>query len=66
MVAIGKLGEVNESIKNCLSWAAHYEKEPNVRAEAYHSLMMLQLVDDDAVRMLMEQLLVEPSSVVIE
>ncbi|KAK7109002.1 hypothetical protein V1264_013121 [Littorina saxatilis] len=62
--ALGRTGVVTESIKECLLWAMRYEEKAGVRAEACHSLMALDIMDDDVISILQERLLVETSQLV--
>ena len=64
--ALGKVGVVNEAIKESLLWAMRYEEKAGVRAEACHSLMKLDIMDEDVIQILQERLLVESSQVVRE
>lgn len=64
--AIGKIGEVNNKIKECLLWALRYEAKAGVRAEACHSLIALNIGDDDVISILQERLLVESDHIVRE
>ncbi|CAL1546069.1 unnamed protein product [Lymnaea stagnalis] len=64
MQALGKIGEINDDIKECLLWALRYEDQAGVRAEACHSLKLLDVSDDDVILALQERLLVESNSMV--
>ncbi|BFZ01675.1 hypothetical protein BsWGS_04714 [Bradybaena similaris] len=62
--ALGKIGTVNDEIRECLFWAVRYEVEPGVRAEACHSIVALDIRDEDIIAALQERLLVESSALV--
>ena len=57
---------MNEDIKECLLWAMRYEERPGVRAEACHSLVKLDVQDDEVIEALQDRLLVESSNIVRE
>ncbi|KAK7493218.1 hypothetical protein BaRGS_00015555, partial [Batillaria attramentaria] len=62
--ALGKVGVVNDAIKECLLWAMRYEEKAGVRAEACHALVNLDILDEDVIECLQDRLLVESSQVV--
>lgn len=66
IVAMGKIGVVNEEITETLLWAVRYEEKAGVRAEACHTLMMLKLKTEEVAEVLQERFLVESSNVVRE
>ncbi|CAG5119682.1 unnamed protein product [Candidula unifasciata] len=62
--ALGKIGTVNNDVKECLFWALRYEDNSGVRAEACHSIVALNIRDEDIIETLQERLLVESSGIV--
>ncbi|XP_055874149.1 HEAT repeat-containing protein 4-like [Biomphalaria glabrata] len=66
MQALGKIGELNEDIKETLLWALRYEDQAGVRAEACHSLMLLDARNEEVILALQERLLVESNEMVRE
>ncbi|KAH9489369.1 hypothetical protein Btru_056480 [Bulinus truncatus] len=64
--ALGKIGELNEDIKETLLWALRYEDQAGVRAEACHSLMLLDARNEEVILALQERLLVESNEMVRE
>ncbi|XP_067657047.1 HEAT repeat-containing protein 4-like isoform X2 [Haliotis asinina] len=64
--ALGRIGQINEDITECLMWALRYEEQEGVRAEACHSLVILEQKDEVFVEVLQDRLLVETSQIVRE
>ena len=63
---MGQIGVVSEEITETLLWAVRYEENPGVRAEACHTLMMLDLKTEEVAEVLQERYLVESSQLVRE
>uniref|UniRef100_A0A8D0G1K9 Uncharacterized protein n=1 Tax=Sphenodon punctatus TaxID=8508 RepID=A0A8D0G1K9_SPHPU len=59
--ALGQIGQVSPQIKDLLLWAIHYEEKPDVRREACHSIVTLQLQDESVRAALLERLILEPN-----
>lgn len=64
--ALGKIGVVNQQITECLLWAVRYEEKPAVRAEACHTIAVLEMKTEDVAEVLQERFLVESSTLVRE
>lgn len=62
--ALGKIGVLNEAVKETLLWAVRYEEKAAVRAEACHSIILLNITDIDVLDVLQDRLLVETSELV--
>lgn len=64
--ALGKTGAITDQITDCLLWAVRYEEKPAVRAEACHTIAVLELQTEDVAEVLQERFLVESSPLVRE
>ena len=66
LAALGKIGVMSQSIRDCVLWAFRYEKVSGVRAEACHSIITLHMTDKEVIQWLQDRYLVEPSDIVKE
>ena len=66
MTALGIIGSVTGEIRECVLWAFRYEDQAGVRAEACHTLIGLELKDDEVAQALQDRYLVETNAVVKE
>lgn len=57
---------MSEEITECLLWAVRYEEKPAVRAEACHTIAVLELETEEVAEVLQERFLVESSQLVRE
>ena len=64
--ALGKIGVINEQVVDCLLWAVRYEERPGVRAEACHTLKILNVKTEEVADVLQDRFLVESSPLVRE
>ena len=63
-LALGKIGVQQPEVREALLWALRFEEEEGVRAEACHSIILLQLKDKEVLDILQNRMLVEESSIV--
>ena len=66
IAALGKIGVVTEQIVDCLLWAVRYEESAGVRAEACHTLQVLQVKTEEVADVLQDRFLVESNKLVRE
>ncbi len=64
--ALGIIGVVTDVVRSCVLWALRYEDQEGVRAEACHTVIVLQLKDSEVAQILQDRLLVETSNIVKE
>lgn len=65
-VALGNIGVISEEITECLLWAVRYEEKEAVRAEACHTIAVLELQTEEVAEVLQERFLVESYPIVRE
>lgn len=53
-------------VESALIWALRFEEEHGVRAEACHSIILLQMKDKQVIDVLQNRMLVETEPVVIK
>ena len=66
LIALGKIGLPQPEVREALLWALRFEEEEGVRAEACHSIILLQLKDQEVLDILQNRMLVEESPIVQE
>ena len=66
LIALGKIGLPLPEVREALLWALRFEEEEGVRAEACHSIILLQLKDQEVLDILQNRMLVEESPIVQE
>ncbi len=64
IAALGIIGMTTDQIRHTVLWALRYEKEAGVRAEACHTIIKLNLQDEEVAQILQDRFLVETSPVV--
>lgn len=52
------------AVREALLWALRFEEEQGIRAEACHSIILLQLKDTEVLEILQNRMLVEEEPVV--
>ena len=64
--ALGLIGDFSNEIRKCLVWAVQFEKDPLVRTESCHSIILLikNKKDQELVDILHERHLVEEEPIV--
>ena len=63
---MGLIGDFSSEIRKCLIWAVQFEKDPLIRTEACHSIILLikNKKDQELIDILQERHLVEEETIV--